>query len=339
VRVGRAPNDPQAHYWQEVAASNRMPDLINTCIDAGLDIRPLARDIRRLNDERNYRTHDDPQRRIDAEQARRALDLARQVGQRVNAAIKGQRAVVVPPPTPQYATSNGRTPMHNHYRPAPPDVAPVSDGLRPIAPQPTASAVATATASPAPAADVASEDDETPSTEDTGIFPALGTRRRRVTTVLTRGLLAAGLLVVGTGAGLGLAVPLAHGNAPGWLSFTHGWYASAPTARTSQPLVPSTAAHAVGDLLVSAPVCQGGKATLLLRDTGTAALAWSVSNADEHGAATFAASGTTTPQARMGGTLAPHGQTTISAASASTAPYEILVAGPGGAIKVLAPTC
>src|SRR5689334_5115506 len=75
VRVGRAPNDPQAHYWQEVAASNRMPDLINTCIDAGLDIRPLARDIRRLNDERNYRTHDDPQRRIDAEQARRALDL------------------------------------------------------------------------------------------------------------------------------------------------------------------------------------------------------------------------------------------------------------------------
>src|SRR5262249_9353274 len=47
--------------WQEIAASNRMPDLLRACSEAGLNLRGVERDIRRLNTERNQRTHDDPQ--------------------------------------------------------------------------------------------------------------------------------------------------------------------------------------------------------------------------------------------------------------------------------------
>lgn len=79
IRISRAQPDTLTQQWQEVAASNRMPELIRACDDAGLNIRDLGRAIRQLNDQRNYRTHDDPQSRIQVEQARQALDLARTV--------------------------------------------------------------------------------------------------------------------------------------------------------------------------------------------------------------------------------------------------------------------
>ena len=82
--------------WQEAVAGNRMPELLRACSEAGLDLRGLDREIRKLNDERNSRTHDDPLRRVDTTQARQAVDLALLLHRRVQDGLKsfGARAAV-----------------------------------------------------------------------------------------------------------------------------------------------------------------------------------------------------------------------------------------------------
>jgi hypothetical protein len=356
VRVGQSPSHPETQHWQEVAASNRMPDLIGTCMDAGLDIRQLARDIRRLNDERNYRTHDDPHRRIDAEQARRALELARNVAQRVNAAIKGQRAVEIPAPAaPSFST---RVPLHNGgsggYAAAANRQAPVTvvaasrEPSAPAAVAHTGSARATIST---PAADesavAASEDDEAPTTDDTGIFTAVGAGRTRVQRVVTRGGRVARLVATmagGIAAGLVLAIPLARGGAPGPLASARSWYASVRTvvvSRTAptQALVPSSTTQSAGMLTVTAPACLAGMATFQLRNTGSTPLAWAVGAPERDESVAFASAPTAAPQPSALGTLGPGASASIYASAHTTQPYPLVVLAPTGAIPLVAPAC
>lgn len=89
-RVAQMPPSAVSQRWQEIAISNRMPELIATCGEAGLDLRGLAVEIKRLNNERNNRAHDDPQQRIDPEQAQRAAELARVLQKRIKLANEGK---------------------------------------------------------------------------------------------------------------------------------------------------------------------------------------------------------------------------------------------------------
>ena len=99
LRVSQTPPSGITQRWQEVAAGNSMPDLLHCCGDAGLNLGSLAYEIKQLNRERNSRMHDDPIRRIDAQQAKKALDLARDVQKRIRAAVRGE-AVAEPPAQP-----------------------------------------------------------------------------------------------------------------------------------------------------------------------------------------------------------------------------------------------
>jgi hypothetical protein len=362
VKVGRSPSHPETHHLLEVAASNSMPDLINACIDTGLDIRPIARDIRRLNDERNRRTHDDPQRRIDPAQARSALDLARTVAQRVNASIKGAASPVAVPRVVPEAAATGRVPLHNSRGPGYAAVAAraVPAASKTVEPEPEQTLAAAAQA-PAPAQSMpgatseksvaagvpaleSGEDEETPASDDTGIFVALTPRADRRRAALGRGLVAAGLLAVGAAAGIGLAIPLAHGSTTGWLSFAQRWYASAPTYVTPTPtplpvLMPSTVPQNTGNLTLAAPVCAAGRAILALQNTGRAPLPWAMGVPMGKGTATFAFTPAALGQSTALGTLAPQARTTVYVASAGTTPYRVVVLAPGGALQVVAPAC
>lgn len=93
LRIAVTPESGITHHWQEVAASNRMPDLIQCCGEAGLNLRGLAVEIKQLNNERNYRTHDDPSRLIDPAQAERALELARTVQRHIREVNLGKKDV------------------------------------------------------------------------------------------------------------------------------------------------------------------------------------------------------------------------------------------------------
>lgn len=88
LKIAAMPSSAVTQRWQEIAASNRMPELVQAATEAGLDLRGLAHDIRRLNNERNFRAHDDPDRRINAEQAQRAYDLALAVQRNIRRAVQ-----------------------------------------------------------------------------------------------------------------------------------------------------------------------------------------------------------------------------------------------------------
>lgn len=92
LRISETPQSATTQRWQEVAAGNSMPDLMRCCADAGLNLGALAFEIKQLNRERNQRMHDDPGRRIEAQQARKALELARNVQKRIKAAVSGEVA-------------------------------------------------------------------------------------------------------------------------------------------------------------------------------------------------------------------------------------------------------
>lgn len=92
LRVSRTQEAAVTQRWQEIAASNSMPDLLQACGEAGLDLRGLAVEIKGLNHDRNRRMHDDPSQRIETQQARQALDLARKVQGRIKAAVQGTTA-------------------------------------------------------------------------------------------------------------------------------------------------------------------------------------------------------------------------------------------------------
>lgn len=98
LRVSHTPETAVAQHWQEVAASNSMPDLVQACGEAGLDLRGLAIEIKSLNRERNRRMHDDPDQRIEAQQAHHALELARNVQRRIKAAVQSAAVATGPEP-------------------------------------------------------------------------------------------------------------------------------------------------------------------------------------------------------------------------------------------------
>lgn len=102
LRISQTPETGVTQRWQEIAASNSMPDLLQACGEAGLDLRGLAVEIKALNRERNRRMHDDPGQRIETPQARQALDLARNVQRRIRAAVQG-KPVAAEPETAQSA--------------------------------------------------------------------------------------------------------------------------------------------------------------------------------------------------------------------------------------------
>ena len=89
-KVAHMPSSAVTQRWQEIANGNRMPELIATCGEAGLDMRGLAVEIKRLNTERNNRAHDDPQQTIDPQQAQRAVEVARDLQKRIRAANEGK---------------------------------------------------------------------------------------------------------------------------------------------------------------------------------------------------------------------------------------------------------
>lgn len=90
LRISETPQSGSTQRWQEIAAGNSMPDLVRCCADAGLNLGGLAFEIKQLNRERNQRMHDDPARRIEPQQAKKALDLARNVQKRIKAAVRGE---------------------------------------------------------------------------------------------------------------------------------------------------------------------------------------------------------------------------------------------------------
>src|SRR5579884_755235 len=110
LRVSTMPASAVTQRWQEVAVTNRMPDLIQACIEAGLSLHGLERDIKRLNNERNYRTHDDPQRLVNPEQAAEAYELALTVQKRIKAAVQGKTGAesVGTSPAPARSGNSGR---------------------------------------------------------------------------------------------------------------------------------------------------------------------------------------------------------------------------------------
>lgn len=89
LKIAVTPASAVTQRWQEIAASNRMPELIQATVEAGLDLRGLASDIKRLNNERNFRAHDDPNLHIEPGQAQRALDLALAVQRSIRKAVQG----------------------------------------------------------------------------------------------------------------------------------------------------------------------------------------------------------------------------------------------------------
>lgn len=360
-RFSQSPNDSNGQHWQYVANGNSMPDLILVCAQAGLNISHIGREIGKLNDARNARTHDDPRRRIDAEQARRAMELAYIVVQRANEALNGQQAARLPVP----ATSSGRVPLHNNggagyaaataARQSPAEVATAVRTPPPLpraalvpstpgaAPAPSVSSETPATAEPAT---VSSEDEDTPATDDTAIFPALAPRRAAIGRGRWgRRAVAAALAAGGLAAGLALAIPLARGGLPTGLAFAHAWYATPPRAAAAPvpaavaTLAASTTARSAGSLTVSAPACQASLDILYLRNTGRTPLNWAVGAPMSGEVASFATTTAGNAQPSLLGTLAPGGALTVYVSASSAQPYPLVILAPGGAIPIVAPAC
>lgn len=165
LRVSQIPPSGVTQRWQEVAAGNSMPDLIQCCADAGLSLAGLAFEIKQLNKERNQRMHDDPSRRVDGQQARKALELAHTVQKRIKAAVRGepisepasQPAAVQRFAAVTRAAVSGRL-NRNLLKSV---TAPPSPASAPATPAPPTPAPAVSTEAPAPetrAADVADGD-------------------------------------------------------------------------------------------------------------------------------------------------------------------------------------
>ncbi len=110
LRVSSMPSSAVTQRWQEIAISNRMPDLIQVCSEAGLNLHGIERDIKRLNNERNSRTHDDPLRLVPPDQAAEAYELALNVQRRIKAAVQGKTGAeaVGASPTPIRSGNSGR---------------------------------------------------------------------------------------------------------------------------------------------------------------------------------------------------------------------------------------
>jgi hypothetical protein len=293
LRVARTPASAVTQRWQEVAASNRMPDLIQACGEAGLDLRGLAVEIKRLNNERNYRTHDDPQRLVDPDQAAYALDLAQTVQKRIRAANQGTSAAGITPaaiptanrrattsadsarqaPAQQQAADPPLLPLddnvaleasdatgaNGHTEPLPPSVAPAEEDVASSTPAITqAAADSPIHDDDMPAAVESQDDDEALLPDDTSLtLPVVTRRRTRIGRALVQTLIAAMLVIAGVAAGAGLTLPIAMGHTPQWLSFATQYLpADATPSPTSTPIPTATPSPTTGPVTVGALTVQ-----------------------------------------------------------------------------------
>ena len=374
LRIAATPPSGVTQAWQEVANSNRMPELIAACAETGLDLHGLAPEIKRLNAERNYRTHEDPARLVDAAQADHALKVARDVQKRIRDAVQGRgvaRGAAVARAVEGARAVSGQLRMGTQaataarVRTAPTpspdevfgDTAAFASRAEPL-PAPADGAAAHASANGhAPGAvarpstekspDRTQDDDDVgEDAGDTGEMSALAPPRRRgrFVRVLLRAAAAIILLAIGLAGGLFLGAPIAAGHAPGWLAFVPGASAQAtPTATaTGAPATPTATAAAVagpaefGTLAIAAPVCASGRAMLTLTNDGTQPLTYSA--AGETSAITLA---TTTPGARQPavfGSLKPGASQTLYIFRTGTG-ASLMVTAPAGTLQLLVPPC
>jgi hypothetical protein len=135
-----------------------MPDLIAACGEAGLDLRGMAVDIRRLNTDRNNRAHDDPLRHIDHDQAAHAVETARVLQRRIRATVQGKQDARSLPHMAVQAVQVVRAATSGQLRagvastPARLSTSRAGAALSPTAPSAPAAATATSTSDEAPAA-------------------------------------------------------------------------------------------------------------------------------------------------------------------------------------------
>lgn len=356
TRISAAAPDATRQQWQEIAASNRMPDLVRACADAGLNIRDLARDIYHLNDARNVRMHDDPHSRVDATQARQALQLARTVAQRVNNGIRRGPGAV---PLPRAATSIASLASERAAAPAARASAAASSAPRTLADGRASqehTAAPSAAAAEAPEAATAGADgrtsgeevgattsDDEPAAADSAEYPAYGARRGAwLARLARRAVGVAALVALGVALGVALAALIASGRAPQWLGFAQPWLTrphAAGRIATPDITTPSaTSGFVAGALVATAPVCHAGRVAFALSNVGTSALPWAVASAGTPTA--FALGPTAATQATLAGTLAPGASTTIYAHSATPGtPYSIMAFGPAGTVQLEASAC
>ena len=312
----RAQND-----WPEVAAGNRMPDLIRACQQAGLPLNGLDSEIKKLNDERNFRTHDDPLRAVDTVQARQAVEVALMVQRRIAEALKrsgvsgiltGRPAVSEEATMPK--TGAGRAPVAGRAASASP-VAVLARSATSVTDAPHAASGNnghTPAPSSAPGSDV---DDEEP--------PAMRAAeqswaRRRAISLLTRIVVALALIVAGAIAGV--AYSAYAGLTPHGLLGAESSQTTNTQPSATPTLLPANAAFSAGALLVSAPVCQSGRSAITLRNLGSTPLTFSLGSPDA-GNATFAPTSDGQGQATLTGTVAP------------SATAHCVCAGDGGALS------
>jgi hypothetical protein len=337
-QIAQAPGGRAQNDWPEVAAGNRMPDLIRACQQAGLPLNGLDGEIKKLNDERNFRTHDDPLRAVDTVQARQAVEVALLVQRRIADTLKrsgvsgiltGRPALTEEATMPK--TGAGRAPVAGRAMSASP-VAVLARTATSMADAPNPASGSNGHSQGPSSAPGAEVDDEEP--------PAMRAAeqswaRRRAVNLLTRIVVALALTVAGAIAGV--AYSAYAGLTPhGLLGADSGQAANAQPSATPT-LLPANAAFSAGALLVGAPVCQSGRSSITLRNLGSALLTFSLGSPDA-GDATFAPAPDAQGQATLTGTVAP-GATLIAYATATAARYHIVVVGQTGTIQLLAGAC
>ncbi len=350
--------------WQEAVAGARMPELLRACGEAGLDLRGLDREIRRLNDDRNSRTHDDPLRRVDTTHARQAVDLALLLHRRVQEALRASGARspvpsvnlatrlpepelarvglgrVAPPPAraaigagPSLAArsngslATGATATQASAHGAAPTLAKTGDGK-------TGDARAE---EPASADRHAAADDDASDEEDTAerVAVASAVRRRWIQRFVVRGGGMAALVAIGVAAGVLLTL-VASGR--DLRAIGVGRAAASPTATADA--LPANTFFAAGALLVGVPTCQAGHVMTPLRNTGATPIQFAAGSPDNPGA-TFTTGQGAPPAQTLFGAVAPSSAATLTIATSPGGPtrYHIVVTAPGGSVELAAPAC
>ncbi len=377
LRVSQTPSSAVTARWQEIAATNRMPELIQACGEAGLNLSGVAVEIKRLNNQRNLIAHDDPHTRIDRKEADRAVELAHDVRDRIKSAVQGRPVPKSLPARAARAAQVARAAVSGQLRMAPTEdddtftetvltaaggangrsaQAAEPDRTEAMAPATAPKAATDTPANGAPGAHaatpaIASESEDGDDAQDADEVPAVvaSPRRRggRIRRALVRALAAAALLIVGAAAGAGIAIPVATGHAPAWLGFASDLFAPTNAARARpEPTPTATAipapsgATSLGTLAISAPLCQAsGAVTLTLTNAGTTALAWAAGSPD--GAVTLALAGPpgVAGAAAQVGTLAPSGSATLTISGSRGGSYHIVITAPAGAVELLPPSC
>ncbi len=301
-----------------IASGNDMNDVLRECLAFKLDVHELADKIIEYNRARNRRTHDDPSRAMNIETARDAVELAKTVNSRVQAAL-----------------------------------ASTTLASQDVKVEAAAHAVASSAAS-AVAVDASGHPGQGRSHESSGT--ALLTEpvdvgansRRGARSVpphrilhITKGVAYAAALAVVLAAGtvLGIGVQ-ATGASPSWIQpLTTRLGAATPAAsRTASANAAVPAAPAVaGSIGVLALGCSSGAESIQLENVGGTATAWAIAAPDGgsvHFALTPQDAGTTT----LFGALQPEATVTVIERGAPVG-ADIVVTSDDGAASFRAQHC